>query len=138
MVADVLEILVGFGSTALLAGYDVSLPTNQVTRPGDPLLREGAGCRKCSPETRGRGAAAVELLRMVDIRLAPGVLAFLALERGLYPSVHLVPSCVLWDRLPPCFIMSFATFSIMFLVGLFSDNPRRARDDTPRHRFALL
>ncbi|CAN0131846.1 unnamed protein product, partial [Ectocarpus sp. 4 AP-2014] len=28
-----------------------------------------AGCPQCSPEIRGQGAAAIKLLRMVDIRL---------------------------------------------------------------------
>ncbi|CAM9168233.1 unnamed protein product [Hapterophycus canaliculatus] len=42
------------------------------TRKRDQLLVEGATCRQCSPETMGRGAAAVELLRAVDIRLGRG------------------------------------------------------------------
>ncbi|CAM9911431.1 unnamed protein product, partial [Ectocarpus sp. 12 AP-2014] len=32
------------------------------------FLERGA-CPKCSPETRGLGAAAIDLVRMVDIRL---------------------------------------------------------------------
>lgn len=46
--------------------------THQATRAGDSLLLESAGCRQCSPETKGHGAAAVELLRMVDIHAGRG------------------------------------------------------------------
>eukprot|EP00752_Nemacystus_decipiens_P018192 g16322.t1 len=53
---------------------DPMILASKVTCPGNSLLREGAGCRKCSPETREQGAAAVELLRVVDIRLAPGAI----------------------------------------------------------------
>ncbi|CBJ26200.1 LRR-GTPase of the ROCO family [Ectocarpus siliculosus] len=41
---------------------------NMVTRTGDKIL-EGSRCRQCSPDTRGLGAAAIDLVRMVDIRL---------------------------------------------------------------------
>lgn len=44
----------------------------QATRPGDKLL-EDRGCRRCSPETGGMGAVAIELVRMVDIRNARGM-----------------------------------------------------------------
>ncbi|CAM9526964.1 unnamed protein product [Ectocarpus sp. 4 AP-2014] len=43
------------------------------TRAGDNLLGS-AGCPQCSPEIGGLGAAAVELVRMVDIRLDRGVI----------------------------------------------------------------
>lgn len=46
--------------------------TDQATRPGDKLLDDG-GCVRCSPETGGVGAAAVELVRMVDVRRDRGV-----------------------------------------------------------------
>lgn len=51
----------------------VNRGTYQATRAGDNLLLESAGCRQCSSETRGHGAAAVELLRMVDVRLGRGI-----------------------------------------------------------------
>ncbi|CAM9864587.1 unnamed protein product [Ectocarpus fasciculatus] len=38
------------------------------TQAGEKLL-ERSGCPQCSPDTRGLGAAAINLLRMVDIRL---------------------------------------------------------------------
>ncbi|CAN0554853.1 unnamed protein product, partial [Ectocarpus sp. 12 AP-2014] len=41
---------------------------NMVTRIGEKIL-EGGRCRQCSPDTRGLGAAAIDLVRMVDIRL---------------------------------------------------------------------
>ncbi|CAN0102649.1 unnamed protein product, partial [Scytosiphon promiscuus] len=46
-------------------------PTNSMLMAGENLL-EDSGCRHCSPETAGLGAAAVELLRLVDIRLDRG------------------------------------------------------------------
>ncbi|CAM9376460.1 unnamed protein product [Laminaria digitata] len=39
------------------------------TCAGDQLLPESTGCPQCCPEIMGLGAAAVELLRMVDTRL---------------------------------------------------------------------
>eukprot|EP00752_Nemacystus_decipiens_P012467 g11041.t2 len=54
-------------------GDDMPLAST-VTGAGDRLLLDGAGCPQCSPETRGLGAAAVELLRMVDIRIGRGAL----------------------------------------------------------------
>ncbi|CAM9592591.1 unnamed protein product, partial [Ectocarpus sp. 6 AP-2014] len=42
---------------------------SKATRTGDQLLLESPGCPQCSPEIRGQGAAAIKLLRMVDIRL---------------------------------------------------------------------
>ncbi|CAM9701157.1 unnamed protein product [Scytosiphon promiscuus] len=53
---------------------DTMLLANEGTRAGDQLLMENAGCSQCSLETMGQGAAAVELLRMVDIQLDRGVL----------------------------------------------------------------
>ncbi|CAM9841435.1 unnamed protein product [Scytosiphon promiscuus] len=47
---------------------DAMLLANNAIRAGDSLL-ERDGCWQCSPDTRGLGAAAVELLRMVDILL---------------------------------------------------------------------
>lgn len=46
--------------------------THQATRLGDQLL-EDSGCGRCSPETGGIGAAAVELVRMVDVGKDRGV-----------------------------------------------------------------
>ncbi|CAN0223060.1 unnamed protein product, partial [Ectocarpus sp. 13 AM-2016] len=48
---------------------DPMLLDRKATRIGDQLLLESAGCRQCSPKIRGQGAAAIKLLRMVDIRL---------------------------------------------------------------------
>ncbi|CAM9320287.1 unnamed protein product [Scytosiphon promiscuus] len=42
---------------------------DQASRAGDPLLLGRPGCPQCSPETMGQGAAAIELLCMVDTRL---------------------------------------------------------------------
>ncbi|CAN0308780.1 unnamed protein product [Ectocarpus sp. 12 AP-2014] len=47
---------------------DTMLLTNKVTRAGDKFL-EGSRCQQCSADTRGLGAAAIDLIRMVDIRL---------------------------------------------------------------------
>ncbi|CAN0126323.1 unnamed protein product [Ectocarpus sp. 12 AP-2014] len=47
---------------------DVMPLANMVTRTGEKIL-EGGRCRQCSPDTRGLGAAAIDLVRMVDIRL---------------------------------------------------------------------
>ncbi|CAM9712409.1 unnamed protein product [Ectocarpus fasciculatus] len=47
---------------------DTILLANKVTRAGDKLLR-GSRCQQCSADTRGLGAAAIDLVRMVDIRL---------------------------------------------------------------------
>ncbi|CAM9496320.1 unnamed protein product [Ectocarpus sp. 8 AP-2014] len=41
--------------------------TTTATRAGDRLLLESAGCSLCSPEIGGQGAAAAELLLMIDI-----------------------------------------------------------------------
>ncbi|CAM9658573.1 unnamed protein product [Ectocarpus sp. 12 AP-2014] len=41
---------------------------NWVTQAGDRLL-ERSGCPQCSPDTRGFGAAAIDIVNMVDIRL---------------------------------------------------------------------
>lgn len=50
----------------------VHLRTYQATRAGHDLL-DSAGCPQCSPEIGGLGAAVVELVRMVDIRLDRGI-----------------------------------------------------------------
>ncbi|CAM9618996.1 unnamed protein product [Ectocarpus fasciculatus] len=47
---------------------DTMVLATKVTRPGDKFL-EGSRCPQCSADTRGLGAAAIDLLRMVDIRL---------------------------------------------------------------------
>ncbi|CAM9393730.1 unnamed protein product, partial [Laminaria digitata] len=52
-------------------GQDMVI-SSMATHPGDKLLGD-RGCRRCSPETRGIGAAAVELVRMVDVRKDRGV-----------------------------------------------------------------
>ncbi|CAM9338887.1 unnamed protein product [Ectocarpus fasciculatus] len=41
---------------------------NMVARTGEKIL-EGSRCRQCSPDMRGLGAAVIDLVRMVDIRL---------------------------------------------------------------------
>ncbi|CAN0381996.1 unnamed protein product, partial [Scytosiphon promiscuus] len=48
--------------------------TTAATRAGEQLVLRGAGCPFCSPETGGHGAAAAELLLMVDIRRERGVI----------------------------------------------------------------
>ncbi|CAM9482299.1 unnamed protein product, partial [Ectocarpus sp. 13 AM-2016] len=45
---------------------------NKVNGAGDKFLERR--CQRCSPETRGLGAAAIDLVRMVDIRLDRGVI----------------------------------------------------------------
>ncbi|CBJ27067.1 LRR-GTPase of the ROCO family, putative pseudogene [Ectocarpus siliculosus] len=47
---------------------DAMLFVNKATRSGDKFL-EGSRCPRCSPDTGGLGAAAIDLVRMVDIRL---------------------------------------------------------------------
>ncbi|CAM9785732.1 unnamed protein product [Ectocarpus sp. 13 AM-2016] len=47
---------------------DTMLLANKATRFGD-MFMERSACPKCRPETRGLGAAAIDLVRMVDIRL---------------------------------------------------------------------
>ncbi|CAM9824534.1 unnamed protein product [Ectocarpus fasciculatus] len=51
---------------------DAMALTDTATRAGDNLL-DSAGCPQCSPEIGGLGAAAVELVRMVDIQLDRGM-----------------------------------------------------------------
>ncbi|CAM9446096.1 unnamed protein product [Ectocarpus sp. 4 AP-2014] len=56
---------------SLALSNDAWLPLPEctcVTRTGEKIL-EGSRCRQCSPDTRGLGAAAIDLVRMVDIRL---------------------------------------------------------------------
>ncbi|CAM9940111.1 unnamed protein product, partial [Laminaria digitata] len=48
-------------------GEDMLITSTAARQEGDRLL-EASGCSGCSPETGGIGAAAVELLRMVDVR----------------------------------------------------------------------
>ncbi|CAM9666162.1 unnamed protein product, partial [Ectocarpus sp. 12 AP-2014] len=45
---------------------------DKVNGAGDKFLERR--CPRCSPETRGLGAAAIDLVRMVDIRLDRGVI----------------------------------------------------------------
>ncbi|CAN0424297.1 unnamed protein product, partial [Ectocarpus fasciculatus] len=45
---------------------DTMLLANKVSRAGDKFL-EGGRCQQCSVDTRGLGAAAIDLVRMVDI-----------------------------------------------------------------------
>ncbi|CAM9299620.1 unnamed protein product [Ectocarpus sp. 4 AP-2014] len=52
---------------------DAMLLATKVTRPGDKFL-EGSRCPQCSTDTRGLGAAAIDLVRMVDIRLGRDVI----------------------------------------------------------------
>ncbi|CAM9391565.1 unnamed protein product [Ectocarpus fasciculatus] len=52
---------------------DAMALTDKATRAGDNLL-DSTGCPQCSSEIGGLGAAAVELVRMVDIRLDRGVI----------------------------------------------------------------
>ncbi|CBJ26194.1 LRR-GTPase of the ROCO family, putative pseudogene [Ectocarpus siliculosus] len=59
---------------------DGMLLTNKATRAGGNLL-EGSGCPQCSPDTKGLGAAAIELMRMIDIRLDLDVIAMEVKER---------------------------------------------------------
>ena len=70
----------------MLTGADALCRTHQATRPGDKLLLEDKGCGRCSREIGGMGAAAVELVRMVDVRKARGVpltlLVFICGRRG--------------------------------------------------------
>ncbi|CBJ26199.1 LRR-GTPase of the ROCO family [Ectocarpus siliculosus] len=47
---------------------DAMLLVNKMTQAGVKLL-EPSGCPQCSPDTRGLGAAAIDLVSMVDIRL---------------------------------------------------------------------
>ncbi|CAN0003349.1 unnamed protein product, partial [Ectocarpus fasciculatus] len=51
---------------------DAMALANKATGAGDTFLERGA-CPRCSPETRGLGAAAIDLVRMVDIRLDRGM-----------------------------------------------------------------
>ncbi|CAB1106141.1 unnamed protein product [Ectocarpus sp. CCAP 1310/34] len=51
---------------------DAMLLATKVTRPGDKFL-EGSGCPQCSADTRGLEAAAIDLVRMFDIRFDRGV-----------------------------------------------------------------
>lgn len=46
--------------------------THQASRPGEKLLHH-QGCSRCCRDTQDMGAAAVELLRMVDVRQDRGV-----------------------------------------------------------------
>lgn len=64
----------------------VHLRTYQATRAGDNLLHS-AGCPQCSPEIGGLGAAAVELVRMVDIPLDRGIVLGCCLRMVREPSV---------------------------------------------------
>ncbi|CAN0207506.1 unnamed protein product, partial [Scytosiphon promiscuus] len=48
--------------------------TTAATRVADRLLLESAGCPLCSSETGGHGAAAAELLLMVDVGCDRGVI----------------------------------------------------------------
>ncbi|CAB1115503.1 unnamed protein product [Ectocarpus sp. CCAP 1310/34] len=59
-------------SFVALTTVKVLHPTCQATRDGDKVL-EGSRCPKCSADTGGLGAAAIDLLRVVDIRLDRGV-----------------------------------------------------------------
>ncbi|CAM9835410.1 unnamed protein product [Ectocarpus sp. 6 AP-2014] len=56
------------GSLACPQHGDTMLLANKATRSGD-MFMERSACPKCRPETRGLGAAAIDLVRMVDIRL---------------------------------------------------------------------
>ncbi|CBJ32718.1 LRR-GTPase of the ROCO family, incomplete sequence [Ectocarpus siliculosus] len=52
-------------------GYEMPFAT-KVNCAGDKFLERR--CPRCSPQTRGLGAAAIDLIRMVDIRLDRGVI----------------------------------------------------------------
>lgn len=52
---------------------DAILKTHQVTHKDDKLL-QGRVCSRCSGETGGVGAAAIELVRMVDVRQDRGII----------------------------------------------------------------
>lgn len=67
--------------------------TRQTRGPGDKLL-QGCTCSRCSPETGGVGAAAVELLRMVDVREARGMC--LVLFVFLFSCWQSGFQCLLW------------------------------------------
>lgn len=56
-----------------IADLTVCLCVSQATLAGDKLLLESAGCPLCSPEIGGQGAAATELLKMVDISHQRGI-----------------------------------------------------------------
>lgn len=66
-----LTVCVGYRTSRI----SVFLCIPQATRAGDQLLLESAGCPLCSSETGGQGAAAAELLLMVDIGLERGIVA---------------------------------------------------------------
>lgn len=73
-----LELLLGFVVDCLLLDtvrqwVSINLCISQATRAGDQLLLESAGCPLCSSETGGQGAAAAELLLMVDIGRERGI-----------------------------------------------------------------
>ncbi|CAM9442278.1 unnamed protein product [Ectocarpus sp. 13 AM-2016] len=48
---------------------DAMLLATKVTRPGDKFLEGSNRCPQCSADTRGLGAAAIDLVRVIDIRL---------------------------------------------------------------------
>ncbi|CAN0431719.1 unnamed protein product, partial [Laminaria digitata] len=66
----------GLRSRAFVAcpqhGIDMLITSTAARSEGDKLL-EASGCSGCSSKTGGIGAAAVELLRMVDVRTDRGV-----------------------------------------------------------------
>ncbi|CAM9749420.1 unnamed protein product [Ectocarpus sp. 4 AP-2014] len=80
------------GSLACPHHGDTMLLANKATRSGD-MFMERSACPKCRPETRGLGAAAIDLVRMVDIRLDRHVIfnevmaRFVVLE-GRYSFSH--------------------------------------------------
>ena len=63
----------GHSLEAIFTDADALRCTHQAARSEGDKLLEASGCSGCSSETGGIGAAAVELLRMVDVRKDRGV-----------------------------------------------------------------